>query len=110
MQSIIEAFVNQVASGKSVPAVKQASVFPMLDSVEYNQLKSNMRKRQLIEVPIYINEQGHIVDGRNRVRALQELKLSPDPKNIVVVPDHKITEMVIALNIRRRHLSPGTTC
>ncbi|MBV8185738.1 MAG: hypothetical protein JO339_00730 [Alphaproteobacteria bacterium] len=107
MQPLIESFVQQVASGKPIPAVPQANVFPMLDSIEYDQLKSNMRKERLNELPIYINDRGHIVDGRNRVRALQELKLSPDPANIVVVPDHKVTEMVITLNIRRRHLTPG---
>jgi hypothetical protein len=78
-----------------------AEIFTMIDSAAFELLKADIKTHGQRE-PIYLFE-GKIIDGRNRFKACNELKIKPvfrewDGKGNLV-------DFVISLNLHRRHLS-----
>lgn len=98
-------------SGKPIPAVPEAELFPVMKGAELNALVEDIWSRQKIDVPIYVTRDGRVVDGRSRLAAWHEISKKKNAKrisvNFIVVPEDQIAEQVIALNIHRRHLTPA---
>jgi ParB family chromosome partitioning protein len=53
-----------------------ASIFPMMGQDEYSDLKSDIEQNGLLE-SIWLDQEGLIVDGRNRYKACCDLGLEP---------------------------------
>ena len=88
-------------------------VFPALSDSDYETLKADIAENGLL-AEIWLDKKGRIIDGRHRYRACKELKIEP-----VFVEteyeEHDIPGLVVALNMRRRHLNesqraPGSRC
>jgi hypothetical protein len=88
-----------------------ALVFPAMAEPELAELTESIRTRGLqIRIQLWQDPDGKVwlLDGRNRLRALQRLGITPGDKYIIhwkgdvnQVPGH-----IIALNCQRRHLEP----
>ncbi len=98
-----------------------ADLFPMMEGEEFAALVADIREHGL-RIPILITESNHILDGRNRYRALKELDVtapdsdglwSDDPGSYELYrlnipgddPDEAV-QFVMSVNLHRRHLTP----
>lgn len=80
-------------------------LFDPLAPEEYEALKADIARRGVL-VPVEMDEEGNILDGHHRARACRELGIRDYP--CVVRRLGSVTEKeehVVALNLRRRHLS-----
>lgn len=78
-----------------------ASLFPLMGDDEYRSLVHDIKQHGLRE-PIWLYE-GKIIDGRNRYRACQELKITPQFRTWK--GSGSPLAFVISLNLTRRHLT-----
>ncbi len=78
-----------------------SDLFPMMSGEEYKALKEDIAEHGLLE-PIWVYE-NQIVDGRNRYRACLELGIEPEVREWS--GDGSLTEFVISMNLKRRHLT-----
>ena len=83
-------------------------VFPVMSDAEYQALKADIERNGLLE-PIWLiaDETGtysRIIDGRHRYRACAELNKAPEPLP-TDYSDEELPEIVVGLNMRRRHLN-----
>jgi ParB-like chromosome segregation protein Spo0J len=79
-----------------------ANIFPLLDSVELENLAEDIRTNGLVE-PLKLCD-GKIIDGRNRYKAC--LLAQVKPKFDEVSPSDPVA-YVLSLNLHRRHLTPS---
>jgi DNA modification methylase len=79
------------------------SIFPMMSDEEFAGLKADIEAHGQRE-PVW-SYQGKVIDGRNRLRACQELGREPLTKEWD--GDGSLIEFVVSLNLHRRHLSSG---
>lgn len=78
-----------------------ANIFPMMTEEEYQGLKADIKEHGQRE---YITEWcGKIIDGRNRLRACEELGIEPDICELDA--DQDPYAYVISHNLHRRHLT-----
>lgn len=78
-----------------------AAIFPMMTEEEYQGLKQDIAENgQRDDIPMWC---GQIVDGRNRLRACEELGL--EPRIADLDEDTEPWKYVISYNLHRRHLS-----
>lgn len=84
--------------------MKYYQTMPPLTSVEYAELKESIR-RDGINVPVIIDEDGNVIDGHHRVMIAQELGIKY-PKHMVygLSEDQKL-DMSVSLNVDRRQLT-----
>lgn len=85
------------------PACK---IFPELEGAEFEALVEDIRMHGLRE-KILIDENGQILDGRNRYRACQKLGIEPASQIWRPRKDDSVIALVVSLNIARRHLTPS---
>lgn len=82
-----------------------ATIFPMMDEVSFAALKADIQKNGLEKVITFY--QGKVLDGRNRLRACQELGIEPYGEEIE--DDGSGTfdpyQWVLSMNLHRRHLT-----
>lgn len=78
-----------------------AQIFPLLDGDEFQALAADIDANGQLE-PIWLTEDGCILDGRNRHRACIELGLTPTFRTYT---GDSPTSFVVSLNLHRRHLS-----
>ena len=78
-----------------------SDMFPMMSEQEFAGLLADIREHGLREV-ILVSEDDQIIDGRNRFRACQELKIEPRFRTIQA--NGSLTHFVISMNLHRRHL------
>jgi N6-adenosine-specific RNA methylase IME4 len=78
-------------------------VFPVLSDSDYQTLKKDIEVNGLLE-PIWRDDKGRIIDGRHRYRACKELKIDPEFQE-TAYSDEEIPDIVLSLNLRRRHLT-----
>jgi|GEM_PF-3693596 len=80
-----------------------ARFFPMLPTTEFELLKRSIQQVGLLE-PITLYD-GKILDGRNRYEACQAIGVEPVVRSLDDGVDP--LDLVMAANMRRRHLSEG---
>lgn len=79
-----------------------ADIFPAMDDATFAGFKEDIRAHGLRE-PILVDQQGRILDGRNRARACQEIGMPL--RTIQWDGNGSAVERVISLNLHRRHLT-----
>jgi hypothetical protein len=77
-----------------------ADAFPMLSAAEYRQLRDDINING-VRVPVLMTPDGLVLDGRNRLRACDELGIDPPIETYHGDP----VACVISLNLARRHLN-----
>jgi hypothetical protein len=80
-----------------------AEMFPMMAEEEFAALKADIAERGQQEAIVYWK--GELIDGRNRLRACQELKLVPNEGELDESSDP--VAYVIGANLHRNHLTKG---
>ena len=81
-----------------------ASIFPLLEGQEFEDLKANIQRNGLIKsVTVF---EGKILDGRNRYRACTELGINFETRKFTGTALEAV-ERVWSLNRVRRHLNPS---
>lgn len=95
---------NWLEQEQQRPYHKVASLFPLMEGSEFEELKADIQANGLIE-PIWLHLDGSILDGRNRHRACLEVGTEPtfrtwDNHGSLVV-------FVVSLNLKRRDLNSG---
>ncbi|MFW9972964.1 MAG: ParB N-terminal domain-containing protein [Candidatus Odinarchaeota archaeon] len=78
-----------------------SSIFPLMEGEEFDDLVEDIKEHGLLE-PIVLYD-GKILDGRNRYRACQKLKMPLKIRNLPA--DITPLDFVISENIKRRHLT-----
>jgi ParB-like nuclease domain len=80
-----------------------ADIFPMMSDHEFLNLVKDIEANGLRE-PVWLHQDGRIIDGRNRYRACREVGIEPDVR-VFVGEDSDLIPFVVSLNLHRRHLS-----
>lgn len=89
--------------GAALKVHEAADLFPMMGSDDYAALKESIRKSGMLE-PISVLADGTLLDGRNRLRACEDLGL---PARTVTVQTDDPVAFVWAKNGARRQLTAG---
>lgn len=80
-----------------------ADLFPMMTEQEFDGLVSDIREHGLQE-PVWLHQDGRIIDGRNRYRACLAADREPSFRTFGG-PDSELVRFVVSLNVHRRHLN-----
>jgi len=80
-----------------------ASLFPLMVDDEYRALMDDIRLNGQRE-PIIVAE-GKVLDGRNRLRACEELGIAPLTRQWQPTRDGLAIDYVVSMNLHRRHLT-----
>lgn len=78
-----------------------AELFPMMSGGEFAALKEDIRQNGQRERALLFG--GKVLDGRNRIKACEELGIKPDIAEIEECPDP--VGFVLSKNLHRRHLT-----
>jgi len=82
-----------------------ANIFPLMQGDEFEGLKADIARHGLQE-PICVDQDGKIIDGRNRYRACMELGIEPHRFVVKFLQTaEELTAYVISKNLHRRHLN-----
>lgn len=84
--------------------MKPCDLFPMIGQDEYEALKLDIQEHGQRE-PILLVD-GEIIDGRNRLRACNELGIDPIYRQLTAAEAGDVFALVMSLNFHRRHLKP----
>jgi len=85
-------------------AHKFADIFPMMDEVDFNNLKKDIKENGFDNERAILIYEDKILDGRNRFKACKELEIKPTTRNYE--GDNPLS-YVISNNLDRRHLTPS---
>jgi ParB-like chromosome segregation protein Spo0J len=99
--NVVETNVKQLAPETDLKFHELADLFPLIEGQAYDEFKEGFAKAGF-EEPVVLHE-GKILDGRNRYRALKDLKL-PIPTREWAGEGGTALQFVLAKNLRRRHL------
>jgi len=80
-----------------------AQIFPLLEGDAFESLVASIRDDGQLH-PIFVDRNGFVLDGRNRLAACERLEM--EPKLDTYKGDDPVG-FVISANIHRRHLSPS---
>jgi ParB-like chromosome segregation protein Spo0J len=83
-----------------------AALFPLMSEAEVATLADDIATHGL-HMPIMLDRQGRIVDGRNRYHALQRLGLATAEAHYTTtdLDGDALVQYVVSLNLHRRHLN-----
>ena len=82
-----------------------ADLFPLLAGADREEFRKSVNARGVL-VPIAVNSQGILLEGRNRLIIADELGVKC-PKVVVDAPRDDEAGWIIAMNLKRRHLDTG---
>lgn len=80
-----------------------ADLFPMLADDELAELADDIKQRGLLQ-PVVLDEDGRVLDGRNRLAACELAGVDPD---FTIYGGDDPDGYALAVNIARRHLTTG---
>ena len=84
-----------------------ADIFPMMSELEFSGLVDDIKLNGLRE-PVWLHQDGRIIDGRNRFRACSQLGVEVSEQartcRIYQGDDDGLVAFVVSLNLHRRHL------
>lgn len=80
-----------------------ADIFPLLSGEELDDLVTDIRQNGLLQ-PIVLDQQGRVLDGRNRLAACKRAGIEPE---FVTYGGNDAATYALSVNIARRHLSKG---
>jgi N6-adenosine-specific RNA methylase IME4 len=84
-----------------------AQYFSPMPDADYQALKDDIKKNGMLE-PVWLSSDGRIIDGRHRYRAADELGQREQCEAEALTTEYspeELPEIVLSLNLRRRHLS-----
>ncbi len=87
--------------GKYILHHPAAALFPMMKKEQFDALVTDIREQGQLE-PVILYK-GMVLDGRNRLRACEELEI--EPRIIEWSEQGDPLDIVISLNLNRRHLT-----
>lgn len=94
--------------GKKYKIHPLANRLPMINEIEFDLLKNDIAANGLQESIILYKDQ--VIDGRNRLQALNELNMNITDDNIEhlegEMTDEELESYIASLNLFRRHLTP----
>jgi len=102
--SITSKNTQSAAANQELQFHPLANIFPLMEGEEFNALVADIKATGLLQ-PIVLYED-KILDGRNRYRACLAAGVTPDIIELGEVREVVAIALVIAANIRRRHLTP----
>ena len=82
----------------------EAARIPVMPEEDYQAFRADVGARGL-RVPIEINDENVVLDGRQRLRAARDLGLESVPVRVVEAADE--LEYMLRAAVLRRHLQPG---
>jgi ParB-like chromosome segregation protein Spo0J len=80
-----------------------ADIFPMMPEDELDDLAADIAQNGLIH-PIVLDDDGRIVDGRNRFRACEKAGVEPSYASL---NGHDAAAFIVSANLARRNLTKG---
>jgi ParB-like nuclease domain len=80
-----------------------ADVFPMMSEEDLDKLGDDIKANGLRN-PIILDSHGSLLDGRNRLEAMERAAIDLKSRNRVTILGDPVAE-IVAQNIRRRHLT-----
>jgi hypothetical protein len=90
------------ADGEVLQVHPAADIFPMLDDEALAELAEDIKENGL-RVPIVVDSNGIVIDGRNRLAACKMAEVEPSFQTY----DGDPLSFIISANIQRRHLNAG---
>jgi ParB-like chromosome segregation protein Spo0J len=90
-----------MSANRVYPIHPAAELFPMMSVAEFEALKADIKEHGLRESIVFWKNM--LVDGRNRLKACEELGIEPDECELMEETDP--VAWVISHNLHRRHLS-----
>lgn len=90
---------------RSMPVVALANVYPLLHGEEAVDLARSVNKNGIREPLVIFEDQ--LLDGRNRIVAASKAELEVVPVRRFVGTIEEAEDLIIDLNEKRRHLTPG---
>jgi ParB-like chromosome segregation protein Spo0J len=91
-----------IADPATIEVHPMANLFPMIEGAEFDELVEDLRQNGL-RTPLVLHPDGRLLDGRNRLRAC--LAAGVEPRFECWDGKGSALELVISLNLRRRHLN-----
>jgi ParB/RepB/Spo0J family partition protein len=85
------------------PAHPVADLFPMLAGEDLDELTASIQEQGLLQ-PVVLDEDGRVLDGRNRLAACEPLGVTPE---VVIYDGDDPDGYALTVNLARRHLSKG---
>ena len=80
-----------------------AELFPMMSDEELEELASDIKANGL-QQPIVLDQDGTLIDGRNRLEACTRAEIEP---KTTVLNGQDATAFILSANIQRRNLTKG---
>ncbi|MGA8082665.1 MAG: ParB N-terminal domain-containing protein, partial [Candidatus Nitrosopolaris sp.] len=82
-----------------------ACLMPASSDSEFESIKLSIEEHHQCHVPIFVNQDGDILDGHLRDRACRELGIKPEIRVKRFENRLEETKFIIDLNLNRRHLN-----
>ena len=95
--------VRETLAPETLPAHPLADRFPMLPADELQRLAEDIRENGL-QHPVIVDDQGRILDGRNRAAACRLIGVDPD---VEAYEGDDPAAFVLSQNVARRHMTTG---
>lgn len=80
-----------------------AALFPMLPDDELEELSADIKANGLIH-PVVLDDDGYLIDGRNRLAACKIAGVAP---KFTRLNGHDPVAYILSSNINRRHMTKG---
>lgn len=88
---------------KPIPIHPAADLFPMMSEEELRELADDIAEHGLIH-PIVVDDQGQLIDGRNRLKACEIAKVEPRFEKL---NGYHPLAYIVSANLERRNLTKG---